>query len=359
MGKPQQKQTVMSSDILSIIQPDDWHLHLRDGDALATTVAHSARVFARAIVMPNLKSPITSVASAAAYRARIIDAIPDGSNFQPLMTLYLTDHLDPGEVQSACESDFVHAIKYYPAGATTNSENGVTNIESVYPILESMAELGLPLLIHGETTDTEIDIFDREKIFIDSVLAPLVQRFPKLRVVLEHITTADAVQFVEQQGAGVAATITPHHLLYNRNDLLVGGIKPHFYCLPILKRNTHQQALIDAATSGNPKFFLGTDSAPHSKASKESACGCAGIYSAPVALELYAEIFERCNALDKLEGFASFFGADFYQLPRNKNLINLRRKESKVAEKFNLGNEFVVPIRANETISWAVIERSE
>lgn len=349
----------MSSDILSIIQPDDWHLHLRDGDALATTVAHSARVFARAIVMPNLRSPITSVASAAAYRARIIEAIPQGSNFQPLMTLYLTDHLDSGEVQSACESDFVHAIKYYPAGATTNSENGVTNIEAVYPILEDMAESGLPLLIHGETTNTEVDIFDREKVFIDSVLAPLVQRFPELRVVLEHITTSEAVQFVEQQGTGIAATITPHHLLYNRNDLLVGGIKPHFYCLPILKRNTHQQALIDAATSGNAKFFLGTDSAPHSKTSKENACGCAGIYSAPVALELYAEIFEQVNALDKLEGFASFFGADFYQLPRNKNLISLSKQESKVADKFNLGNEFVVPIRANETVSWTVIERNQ
>lgn len=349
----------MSSDILSIIQPDDWHLHLRDGNALATTVAHSARVFARAIVMPNLKSPIISVANAAAYRQRIVEAIPSGSNFQPLMTLYLTDHLGLDEVRRAHESELVHAIKYYPAGATTNSDNGVTDIEAVYPALERMAELGLPLLIHGESTDSGIDIFDREKVFIDSILAPLLGRFPKLRVVLEHITTRDAVQFIEQQQTNVAATITAHHLLYNRNDLLVGGVRPHFYCLPILKRNVHQQALIEAATSGNPKFFLGTDSAPHSKTSKESACGCAGIYSAPVALELYAEIFEQCNALDKLEGFASFFGADFYQLPRNKTRISLSRQESKVAEQFNLGNEFVVPIRANETIAWSVIENNE
>lgn len=343
----------MSSDILSIVQPDDWHLHLRDGDALATTVAHSARVFARAIVMPNLKSPIISVADAAAYRQRIVEAIPASSNFQPLMTLYLTDHLDLDEVQRAYESEFVHAIKYYPAGATTNSENGVTNIESVYPTLERMAELGLPLLIHGESTDAEIDIFDREKVFIDSVLEPLLQRFPDLRVVLEHITTRDAVQFVEQQGSGIAATITPHHLLYNRNHLLVGGVRPHFYCLPILKRNEHQQALIEAATSANPKFFLGTDSAPHSKASKENACGCAGIYSAPVALELYAEIFEQWDALDKLEGFASFFGADFYQLPRNVTRVSLSKRESKVAKQFHLGSEFVVPIRANETVAWS------
>mgnify|MGYP002633591976 CR=1 FL=1 len=349
----------MSSDTLSIIQPDDWHLHLRDGDALATTVAHSARVFARAIVMPNLKPPVMTVADACAYRDRIVEAIPAACNFQPLMTLYLTDKLSVDEVQRAHASEFVHAIKYYPAGATTNSENGVTNIESVYPALERMAELGVPLLIHGESTDPEIDIFDREKVFIDSVLAPLLGRFPALRVVFEHITTRDAAQFVEQQQASVAATITPHHLLYNRNDLFVGGIRPHFYCLPIIKRNLHQQALIEAAISGNPKFFLGTDSAPHSKVSKENACGCAGIYSAPVALELYAEIFDQWDALDKLEGFASLFGADFYQLPRNTRRVHLTRRKSNVAAHFKLGNELVVPIRANETVAWSVHEESQ
>lgn len=349
----------MSSDILSIIQPDDWHLHLRDGDALATTVAHSARVFSRGIIMPNLSPPVISVADAAAYRQRILNATPAESNFQPLMTLYLTDHLSPDEVQRAVESDFVHAIKYYPAGATTNSENGVTNIELAYPALEAMADSGLPLLIHGESTDPKIDIFDREKVFIDSVLMPLIQRFPKLRLVLEHITTSDAVQFIEQSDTDIAATITPHHLLYNRNDLLVGGVRPHFYCLPILKRNLHQHALVAAAISGNPRFFLGTDSAPHGRSKKENACGCAGIYSSPVALELYAEIFEQHNALDKLEGFASIFGADFYRLPRNESRITLRKVESQLPPQYKLGEDSVVPIRANETVAWSVVESSQ
>ncbi|PCJ23139.1 MAG: dihydroorotase [SAR86 cluster bacterium] len=349
----------MSSDVLSIIQPDDWHLHFRDGNALATTVPHTAKAFARAIVMPNLKPPVTTVAEAIAYRNRILAAVPSGNNFQPLMTLYFTDQLTTAEIELASNNDFVQAVKYYPAGATTNSENGVTDIETTYPVIERMEELGLPLLIHGESTDSKVDIFDREKVFIDSTLAPLLARFPTLRVVLEHITTSNAVQFVEQQAANVAATITPHHLMYNRNDLLVGGVRPHFYCLPILKRNTHQHALLEAATGGNPKFFLGTDSAPHGKADKENSCGCAGIYSAPGALEMYTEIFDECGALDKLEGFASFFGADFYQLPRNQSRISLTRRKWEMAESFELNKDVVVPMRAKETINWHIVDATD
>ena len=346
----------MSTASLSITQPDDWHLHLRDGEALKTTVPHSARIFARAIVMPNLKPAVSTVAQALSYRQRILDCVPQESNFEPLMTLYLTDQLTPEEVERASEEDSVQGIKFYPAGATTNSESGVAELECVYPALEKMAELGLPLLIHGEVTDHDIDIFDRERVFIETVLITLTQKLPELRVVLEHITTSDAVEFVKSQGANIAATITPHHLLYNRNNLLVGGVRPHFYCLPILKRNSHQQALISAATSGSPKFFLGTDSAPHSVESKETSCGCAGIYSAHAALEFYAEVFEEANALDKLEGFASFFGADFYKLPRNKNKIVLNKTPSTVPAEFPLGESRVIPMRANEIVSWSANE---
>lgn len=349
----------MSLTTLSITQPDDWHLHLRDGEALKTTVAHSARVFARAIVMPNLKPPVTTVAQALAYRQRIVSCIPEGSGFDPLMTLYLTDQLNAQEVQRAQEEECLQAIKFYPAGATTNSESGVAELECVYPALEKMAELGLPLLIHGEVTDTQIDIYDRERVFIETVLAPLTERFPKLKIVLEHITTSDAVEFVAGQGENIAATITPHHLLLNRNDLLVGGVRPHFYCLPILKRIIHQRALVEAATSGSPKFFLGTDSAPHSIETKETSCGCAGIYSAHAALELYAEVFDAADALDKLEGFASFFGADFYNLPRNQTRITLSKTPSAVPAAFQFGNSSIVPMRANESISWSIEEATQ
>ncbi|MDE0980835.1 MAG: dihydroorotase [Gammaproteobacteria bacterium] len=349
----------MSLTTLSITQPDDWHLHLRDGEALKTTVAHSARVFGRAIVMPNLKPPVTTVAQALSYRQRIVSFVPQGSTFDPLMTLYLTDQIDSQEIQRAHEEDSLAGIKFYPAGATTNSQSGVAELECVYPALEKMAEIGLPLLIHGEVTDTEIDIFDRERIFIETVLAPLTQRFPDLKIVLEHITTKDAVEFVTGQSENIAATITPHHLLLNRNDLLVGGVRPHFYCLPILKRNIHQRALITAATGGNPKFFLGTDSAPHSIETKETSCGCAGIYSAHAALELYTEVFEAEDALDKLEGFASFFGADFYNLPRNQVQITLSKTSSIVPAEFLLGSGSVIPMRANESISWSVEEATQ
>lgn len=349
----------MSLTTLSITRPDDWHLHLRDGEALKTTVAHSARVFARAIVMPNLKPPVTTVAEALSYRQRIISCIPQGSSFEPLMTLYLTDQLTAQEVQRAHAEECLQAIKFYPAGATTNSEAGVAELECVYPALEKMAEIGLPLLIHGEVTDSKIDIFDRERVFIETVLAPLTQRFPELKIVLEHITTRDAVEFVTGQGENIAATITPHHLLLNRNDLLTGGVRPHFYCLPILKRNIHQRALVEAATSGNSKFFLGTDSAPHSIETKETACGCAGIYSAHAALELYAEVFEAAGALDKLEGFASFYGADFYNLPRNQTRITLSKTPSTVPAEFQFGSGRVVPMRANESISWSAHEATQ
>ena len=346
----------MSPTTLRLTQPDDWHLHLRDGEALATTVAHSSRVFARAIVMPNLKPPVTTVDQALAYRQRILAAIPECRAFDPLMTLYLTEGLNPQEVTRAHEEESVHAVKFYPAGATTNSESGVAELECVYPALEKMAELGLPLLIHGEVTDEHIDIFDRESKFLEDVLAPLLERFPKLRIVLEHITTKDAVDFVEQHGDNLAATITPHHLLLNRNDLLAGGVRPHIYCLPILKRNIHQRALIEAAISGSPKFFLGTDSAPHAVETKETSCGCAGIYSAHAAIELYAEAFDAENALDKLEGFASFFGPDFYNLPRNQSTITLKKETQTVPSKFAFGSSTVTPMRASETIAWSIVE---
>ena len=343
---------------LTITRPDDWHVHLRDDAALPHTCADMARYFGRAIVMPNLTPPVTTVAMAGAYRERILAAMAGlPRQFEPLMTLYLTDRTDAAEIQRAAACEFVHAVKLYPAGATTNSDAGVAQLEDLYPTLEAMQAADLPLLVHGEVTDAEIDIFDREKVFIDRYLAPIVQRFPGLRVVLEHITTADAVDFVSTAPATVAATITAHHLLLNRNDMLVGGIRPHLYCLPVLKRNTHQQALIRAACSGSPKFFLGTDSAPHSTARKENACGCAGCYTAHAAIELYAEVFEVGGALPLLEGFANHFGPDFYRLPRNKDSITLHKTSWQVPASQPLGDTMLTPLRAGESVHWKVLDR--
>jgi dihydroorotase len=342
----------MTTKTITITKPDDWHLHLRDGEMLGTTVPHTARSFSRAIVMPNLNPPVTTVEQALAYRQRILDALPTDTNFSPLMTLYLTDNLAQEELVRLSEEPAVVAVKYYPAGATTNSDSGVSSIDRVMPSLEVMAKRGIPLLIHGEVTDGEIDIFDREQRFIDTVLAPLRAQLPELKVVLEHITTANAVEFVSEQSSNVAATITVHHLLYNRNHLLAGGVRPHFYCLPVLKRNSHQLALIEAATSGNPKFFLGTDSAPHPKGDKEAACGCAGIYTAPGALELYAEVFDQADALDRLEGFASLYGPRFYGLPVNTEKISLVRDSWQMEESFQFGSNTVIPVRAGETLHW-------
>lgn len=337
---------------LRLLKPDDWHLHLRDGERMAAVAPYTARRFARAIVMPNLVPPITDTAQAMAYRDRILAALPAGQGFEPLMTLYLTDDLPPQEVARAVAAKAVHGIKLYPAGATTNSARGVTRIERVYPVLEAMQRLDLPLLVHGEVTAGEVDIFDREKRFLDTVLEPLLRKFPALRIVLEHITTADAVQFVRAASVRLAATITAHHLLYNRNAMLAGGIRPHCYCLPILKRETHRRALVEAATSADPKFFLGTDSAPHPRAEKETACGCAGIFSAHAALELYAEVFEQAGALDRLEGFASRFGADFYRLPHNRESIRLVRETWRVPDTYGFARHRLVPLRAGETIAW-------
>lgn len=337
---------------LTITRPDDWHIHLRDGAALNTTVPHVAAQFARAIVMPNLVPPVTTTDAARAYRERILAACPEGSNFDPLMTLYLTDATSAAEVRKAKESGFVHGVKLYPAGATTNSDSGVTDISKVYPALEAMAEIGLPLLVHGEVTAPEVDIFDREKIFIEQRLAPLTERFPTLRIVLEHITTKEAAQFVLYSPENVAATITPQHLLLNRNHMLVGGIRPHHYCLPVLKREEHRQELLRVATSGNPKFFLGTDSAPHARSAKESPCGCAGVYSAYIALELYAEAFEEAGALGKLDGFAGRHGPQFYGLPVNEDTITLVRDQWTVPDSFEFGDDVVVPIRAGTQLSW-------
>ena len=351
MNSPDQANE-LTRQSLTLDQPDDWHLHLRDGDALATTVPHTAAQFARAIVMPNLKPPVTSLQAASEYRDRILNARPSGSEFDPLMTLYLTDSLAPNEVEAAFNSGIVQAVKYYPAGATTNSDSGVSHMSAVMPVLERMAKLGMPLLIHGEVTDHEIDIFDREKVFIETLLEPLCRELPTLRVVLEHITTRHAVDFVNAAPANVAATITVHHLLFNRNHLLAGAVRPHYYCLPILKRSSHQEALIAAATSGNPKFFLGTDSAPHARHAKESDCGCAGIYTAASAIELYAEAFEDAGALDKLEGFASHYGPDFYGLPRNTNKITLEKKSWQMPSSFTLAQNELIPLRAGESIAW-------
>ena len=305
---------------LTITRPDDWHLHVRDGALLKTVLPHTARQFARAIIMPNLKPPVTTVAQALSYRDEILAAVPLGLDFMPLMTLYLTASTSEAEIKNAAESEYIHAFKLYPAGATTHSDSGVADIKAAYPLFAAMEKYQVPLLIHGEVTDADCDIFDREKVFIDRYLTGITKNFPNLRIVLEHVTTTEAVQFVESATNTVAATITPQHLLYNRNALLVGGIRPHFYCLPVIKREQHRLALLKAATSGNPKFFLGTDSAPHTTETKENACGCAGCFSAPIALELYAEAFDSADALDKLEGFASFYGADFYRLaPKYRN----------------------------------------
>ena len=339
-------------DRISITRPDDWHLHLRDGPAMASVLADSARCFARAIVMPNLQPPVTTTQQALHYRERILGALAPGAAFEPLMTLYLTDNTPVEEIARAKLSGRVHGVKLYPAGATTHSDAGVTRISRCFAALEKMEQLGLPLLIHGETTDPMVDVFDREKAFIDEVLGPTVERFQGLKIVLEHITTRDAAQYVEVTGPNVGATITAHHLLLNRNALFLGGIRPHHYCLPVLKREEHREALVEAAISGNPKFFLGTDSAPHARATKEAACGCAGIYTAHAAIELYAAAFEEAGALDKLEGFASHHGADFYGLPRNTGTITLVREEWSVPKTLRFGTDDLVPLRAGETIPW-------
>ncbi len=340
------------SQLLTITRPDDWHLHLRDGNVLSETVAATARTFGRAIIMPNLVPPVTDADLASQYKARIVENTPTDSAFQPLMTLYLTDKTSREAILNAHHRGDVVALKLYPAGATTNSDSGVTDLNNIYEALEAMAECGLPLLVHGEVTAAEIDIFDREKAFIDRHLVKLVQRFPTLKIIMEHITTADAAQFVSEGGENLGATITAHHLLYNRNHMLVGGIKPHYYCLPILKRNLHQQALLEAAVSGNRRFFLGTDSAPHAIGAKESSCGCAGCYTAPAAIELYAEAFDMMGALDKLESFASFNGPDFYGLPRNQDTITLVKEDWTMPESIAFGDNRVKPLRAGETISW-------
>jgi dihydroorotase len=336
---------------LTIIRPDDWHLHLRDGAALKAVLPHTVRQFARAIVMPNLRPPVRAVVEAAAYRDRILAAVPAGQQFEPLMTLYLTDNTSPAEIIAAKASQFVQAVKYYPAGATTNSDLGVTDIRKCDRVFEAMQQVDLPLLLHGEVTDHNVDVFDREKVFIDRHLIPLRQRFPSLRIVLEHITTADAVEYVRSTN-NIAATITPQHLLFNRNSLFQGGIRPHFYCLPILKRETHRSALLQAATSGSPQFFLGTDSAPHARNSKENSCGCAGCYSALHAMELYAEAFESVDALDKLEAFASFYGPDFYQLPRNTEQITLTKTTWRVPDEVAFMESGLVPLWAGQEITW-------
>ncbi|MDR0478916.1 MAG: dihydroorotase [Burkholderiaceae bacterium] len=336
---------------LTLTRPDDWHLHLRDGAAMADVLAHSAARFGRAIVMPNLKPPVTTTAQALAYRDRILAALPPGAQFQPLMTLYLTDRTPPDEIARAKDAG-IAAVKLYPAGATTNSDAGVTGIRNTYPTLEAMQRAGLPLLVHGEVTDPAVDLFDREAVFIDRVLMPLRRDFPALKIVFEHITTREAAQYVAQADAHTAATITAHHLLHNRNAIFQGGIRPHYYCLPVLKREAHRLALVQAATSGNPKFFLGTDSAPHPVHLKEAACGCAGCYTAHAAIELYAQAFESAGALDKLEAFASFHGADFYGLPRNTGTITLERQAWTVPQRYAFGDAQVTPLGAGEILAW-------
>ena len=337
---------------LTLTRPDDWHLHVRDADALHSVVPHTARQFARAIIMPNLQPPVTTTEQALAYRERILAAVPAGCDFNPLMTLYLTDNTAPAEIARARASGLVQAVKLYPAGATTHSDAGVTDIANTHAALEAMQEHGLPLLVHAEVTDPAIDVFDREAVFIERHLAPLTERFPALRVVLEHVTTRDGIEFVSAATDSIAATITAHHLLLNRNAMFRGGMQPHAYCLPVLKREVHRQALMAAATSGNPKFFLGTDSAPHARERKETACGCAGIYTAHAALELYAEAFEQAGALDRLEGFASHFGPDFYGLPRNADSITLEQVDWQVPDSYPLGDSSVVPMYAGELLHW-------
>ncbi len=339
-----------------ILQPDDWHLHVRSGAALKSVIGMSAKQMGRAIIMPNLNPPVTNALQAQAYREEIIQALPEGDEIDPLMVLYLTDNTNTNDIAKAAKSGVVKAAKLYPAGATTNSDSGVTDIKNIYPALEMMSKMGILLLVHGEVTHADIDIFDREAVFIDQVLTQVAHDFPELKIVFEHITTKDAVDFVIESSSNIAATITPHHLLANRNDMLVGGIRPHYFCLPILKReNPHQLALLDAATSGNPKFFLGTDSAPHAKDAKESACGCAGILSAHCAIELYATAFESRDALDKLEGFASKFGPDFYNLPRNTRTITLSKESWLVPESYEYAGSVIVPFMAGQELSWKLV----
>ncbi len=339
-------------DSITITRPDDWHLHLRDGAMLASVLPDTARQFARAIVMPNLKPPVTQASHAEAYRARILAALPEGLQFEPLMTLYLTDNTSPDEIRRAVGSGVVHGVKLYPAGATTNSDAGVTDVGKCMPVLQVMQEVGMPLLVHGEVTDPTIDLFDREAVFIDRVLIPLQKSLPALRIVFEHITTSEAAAYVSEASGQIAATITAHHLLYNRNAIFTGGIRPHYYCLPVLKREQHRQALLRAATSGSPKFFLGTDSAPHPKGLKEHDCGCAGCYTALHAMELYAQAFDSVGALDRLEQFASFNGADFYRLPRNTGAITLRRNNWTVPAQLVSGSDVIVPLSAGEILPW-------
>jgi dihydroorotase len=340
---------------LTITRPDDWHLHLRDGAHLSSVVGHSARQFARAIVMPNLKPPVTTVAAAAAYRDRILAALPEGMRFEPLMTLYLTDNTDPDEIRRARDTDFIHAVKLYPAGATTNSDAGVTDLRKCYKTLEVMQEVDMPLCVHGEVTDNDIDLFDREAVFIERVMRPLRRDLPELPVVFEHITTKDAAQYVAEAEGPIGATITAHHLLYNRNEIFRGGIRPHYYCLPVLKREEHRLALVTAATSGDERFFLGTDSAPHAVGAKEASCGCAGCYTALHAMELYATAFEEAGALDKLEAFASLNGPAFYGLPVNEGTITLKREPWTLPAALPFGETQLVPLNAGEQVNWKML----
>ncbi|MGB5425505.1 MAG: dihydroorotase [Gammaproteobacteria bacterium] len=343
---------------LTLTRPDDWHLHVRDGAVLASVLPHTTRQFGRAIIMPNLQPPVTTTAQVLAYRKRILAALPVDADFSPLMTLYLTDNTTPDDIIEAHASQQVHAVKLYPAGATTHSDAGVTAISNTHATLEVMEKLGMPLLVHAEVTDPGVDVFDREKVFIDRLLEPLTVHFPALKVVLEHVTTRDGVDFVVNSADSVAATITVHHLLLNRNAMFSGGLQPHAYCLPVLKREIHRSALVEAAISGNSKFFLGTDSAPHAKERKESACGCAGIYTAHAALELYAQAFEEAGALDRLEGFASHYGADFYGLPRNTGTITLEKQDWQVPDSYPLGDSAVVPMFAGETLHWRIKDQA-
>ncbi len=347
--------TIATPASLTITRPDDWHLHLRDGATMASVLPHSARQFGRAIVMPNLKPPVTTTAQALAYRARILAALPEGMAFEPLMTLYLTNNTDPDEIRCAQDSGVVHAVKLYPAGATTNSDAGVTDLKNCYRVLETMQEVGMPFLVHGEVTDPEIDIFDREAVFIERVMRPLRRDFPALAVVFEHITTKDAAQYVAEADGPIAATITAHHLLYNRNEIFKGGIRPHYYCLPVLKREEHRLALMTAAVSGDERFFLGTDSAPHAVGAKEAACGCAGCYTALHAMELYAEAFDAVGALGRLEAFASFHGPAFYGLPRNGDTVTLRREPWTLPALLPLAEAQVVPLNGGEQINWKML----
>ena len=347
--------TIETPQSITITRPDDWHLHLRDGAALASVLPHTARQFARAIVMPNLKPPVTTTAAAAAYRDRILAALPEGARFEPLMTLYLTNNTDPDEIRRAMDSGFIHAVKLYPAGATTNSDAGVTDLRNCYKVLEVMQEVGMPLLVHGEVTDNDIDLFDREAVFIERVMRPLRRDLPALSIVFEHITTKDAAQYVAEAEGPIAATITAHHLLYNRNEIFRGGIRPHYYCLPVLKREEHRLALVTAATSGDERFFLGTDSAPHAIGAKESSCGCAGCYTALHAMELYTEAFAQAGALDKLEAFASFNGPAFYGLPRNEGSITLVRESWNLPATVPMGENELVPLNAGERIDWKML----